>query len=327
MIAFSRREMLRLAGLGTGLALLPGRLVAESAPFPPPPPPNSGLYRFRVGQFEATALVTGFMESEPQQPFFAPQADAAAFRAALAEAAVTGSVRLHFNALLLRRGAETILIDAGPGGKVPDGCDLVANLARLGVAPADVTRVVLTHVHFDHCNGLLDAEGRAVFARADHCCLAEEVDFWSAPQPDLSKLRMDAGSFIKTAQRVFAKIAFTRLQAGVPFAEGITPLLSPGHTPGHMTLRIESRGETLYHIADLTHHAHVMLPHPDWTIASDCDETLAAATRRKVFAQLAAEGTRVFGSHVPFPGLGRIAAVASGDEQYRWVPEDWAPVT
>jgi glyoxylase-like metal-dependent hydrolase (beta-lactamase superfamily II) len=324
MTRFSRREMLRFAGLGAGLALLPARLPAESASVPAALPLNAGFYRFRIGAFEATALVTGFMDAEPKQPFYAPQASAEEFQAAVAAAAGSKG-RMHFNALLLRRGAETILIDAGPGGKGSADCDLVVNLARLGIAPTDVTRVVLTHAHFDHCNGLLDAEGRAVFSRAEHCCLAEEIDFWSALQPDLARLRLGAKAVLGPAQRVFAKIAFTRLQAGVPLAEGVTPILSAGHTPGHMTLRIESRGESLYHIADLTHNAHVMLPHPEWTIASDCDEPLAAGTRKRIFAQLAAEGTRVFGSHVPFPGLGRIVAITAGDEQYRWVPEDWAP--
>lgn len=318
----SRRELIRLGGLGLGLALLPGRLVSAMEPTLPGTA-NAGLYRFRIGDFAATALVTGFMGAEPGQPFYAPQAGEAEFRAAVAAAAGSRG-RMHFNVLLLRRGEETILVDAGPGGEVPRDCDLVANLARLGVAPDHVTRVVLTHAHFDHCGGLLDADGRMVFPQAEHCCLAEELDFWSAPRPDLAKLRLGAEHVLGPAQRVFAEIGFTRLESGVPLAEGITPILSPGHTPGHMTLRIESRGESLYHIADLTHNAWVMLPHPDWTIASDCDEELAAATRRKVFAQLAAEGTRVFGSHVPFPGLGRIVAV-TGAEQYRWVPEDWAP--
>ncbi|MFT3830124.1 MAG: MBL fold metallo-hydrolase [Opitutaceae bacterium] len=316
--------MLRFAGLGAGLALLPARSAAEPATETAPLPPNVGFYRFRLGDFEATALVTGFMGAEPKQPFYAPQASAEEFQAAVAAAAGSKG-RMVFNALLLRRGAEVILIDAGPGGDVPTDCALVPNLARLGLAPADVTRVVLTHAHFDHCGGLLDHDGRAMFSRAEHCCLAEEIDFWSAPAPKLSKLRLGAKAVLGTAQRVFAKIPFTRVQAGVPLSEGITPLLSPGHTPGHMTLRIESRGESLYHIADLTHNAHVMLPHPEWTIASDCDEPLAAATRKQVFAQLAAEGVRVFGSHVPFPGLGRIVALAAGGEQYRWVPEDWAP--
>jgi len=124
----SRRDMLRVAGLGAGLALLPRALRAATdspaagpACTPAQRTPNSAVYRFHIGAIEAAALVSGYLEGKPEQPFYAPQATAEEFRAAVADAGIAEKLRLHFNILLLRVGGEVVLIDAGPGGKQPHG--------------------------------------------------------------------------------------------------------------------------------------------------------------------------------------------------------------
>ena len=327
MQSLSRRDMLRVAGLGAGLALLPQALRAATTQAADANAatlarrvPNSAVYRFRIGAIEAAALVTGYLEGKPEQPFYAPQASAEEFRAALADAGIAEKLRLHFNILLLRVGAEVVLIDAGPGGKQPPHFTPTALLAELGLKPADVSLVLLTHAHFDHIGGLLDAEGHIAFPNARHLCMPEEIDYWTAAKPDFSRLRMKPDGLVKAARRVFDVVPFERIGAATKLPDGITPILTPGHTPGHMALRIASGGETLHHIGDLTHHGAMLVPHPDWTIASDCNEEQAAATRRAVFTQLATEGTRVFGCHLPFPGLGRLIAQGDG---FRWQPEDW----
>lgn len=311
--------MLGLAGMGALLAASGGRLGAvpeTAAPPPSRPVPNAPVYRFRIGDIEAAAMVTGFMDAAPARPPGVSEAD---FRAAAAALDYPGKLRLHFNALLLRTGRENILIDAGPGGKQPRHFDVVEHLAALGLGPADITAVLVTHAHFDHTGGLLDAVGQPVFRRAEHFCLAEEIDFWTAEKPDFSRLRMKPDGLLKSARRVFGGIAFTRITAGRRLPGEVTPIAAPGHTPGHLTLEIRSRGEVLYHIGDLIHHA-ALLARPEWPAISDIDGELAVATRQKVFARLAAQGTRVFGSHLPFPGLGRLKAEGAG---YRWIPELW----
>lgn len=325
MNIFTRRTLLRLTGSSLALAALSPRGLAAATPPEAPAgrfPPNSTVYRFRIGDYEAASLMTGYMDAPLAQPFFAPQATAAEFRAAVEEACLARTLRLPYNVLLVRTGRENILIDAGPGGAPAAPFDLTAALASLGMGADDITTVFLTHAHFDHLGGLLDAQDRVVFRRAEHFCLGEEIDFWMAAQPDFSRLRMDPAGMLAAARRVFERVPFTRIRPGTPLPAGVTPYLSPGHTPGQMTLRIESGGEQLYHISDLAHHSALMLPHPDWTLASDVDERQAAATRRKVFAELAAAGTRVHGFHLPYPGLGHLRAQGAG---YRWVPEDWDP--
>lgn len=72
-----------------------------------------------------------------------------------------------------------------------------------------------------------------------------------------------------------------------------------------------------------------MIPHPDWTVAFDTNEAQAAASRKQLLAKAAADRTRLFGYHLPFPGLGRVRADGRGQGGgYEWLPEPWsqAPV-
>lgn len=324
MKPMTRRSWLKVGGSALALAALDlPRTRAETPPSPatPTPTPPTGvparpIHRFRVGDFEAFALFSGFMEVKPQRP---PEADEAAFDTALADLGRPASLFYPFNVLLLCRGAERILIDAGPPKTEGKPYHLLTSLAALGLGPADITHVVLTHAHFDHSGGLLDAARNVVFPRAAHLCLPEEIDFWTSEHPDFSELRMDPKHLWPHARQVFARVPFGRIGSAAQLPEGLTPILAPGHTPGHMTLRIESRGEVLHHISDLTHHAGLWLPHPQWSLASDSHPAQAVRTRTAAFRALAASGERVFGFHLPFPAVGRIAA--EGDA-FRWRPEE-----
>lgn len=313
--------MLRVSAVGAALTALPRPPGSSGSALVPSHRTNATTYQFTVGDFAATVLLTGSMENTPAQPSVAPQATPQEFGAALAAASSNGRFRLHFLALLLQRGQENILIDAGPGGNAAPEHDLVAHLRRLGLQPRDITAVLLTHAHFDHLGGLLDARDRIVFSAAEHFCMGEEIDFWLDPQADFSRMGFKPQPMVAQARRVFERVHFTRIAPTVRLPAGLTAIHAPGHTPGQMTVRIESGGESLYHIADLTHYARLMLPHPDWTIASDVDPRQAAATRRRIFRQLAATRTRVFGSHLPFPGLGALQARGDG---FEWIAEDWS---
>lgn len=286
---------------------------------------NSPVYRFAVGDFECAALAANTWEIPSPHPFFAPQATAEQFAAALAKESLPASpIRLYFNVLLIRNGHQNILIDAGfAKNSVPAVFDVASNLSALGLTPSDIDVVILSHAHGDHMGGLLDESGKQVFARAQHFCSAEEIAFWTGPTPDFSESRLDEksrASSIAAARRIFESISFTRITPSTVLPDGLTAFLAPGHTPGHMNFRIRSGSEILHHMMDLAHHFALMPPHPDWTVAFDVNSKLAAATRREIFPRLAAEGVRVFGYHVPFPGLGHIQV--SGDA-FRWVPELW----
>jgi hypothetical protein len=93
-----------------------------------------------------------------------------------------------------------------------------------------------------------------------------------------------------------------------------------GHTPGHLIVEFTSGPHTLVHIVDLAHNHVLMFQRPAWTVAFDIDPDAARATRKRVFAELAAKRSRIFGYHLPFPGVGYIRKSGDG---YEYVPEAW----
>jgi glyoxylase-like metal-dependent hydrolase (beta-lactamase superfamily II) len=318
----NRRSALKALSLGALAAATTLTRSAEPAPRPKIRRENSGSYRFRIGEHDAWAIQCGAMDIRPAQPVVAIEAPASEFAAALRDTTPAGVMRMPFNVLLLDWNGEYVLIDTGEPGHAGKPPPLCSRLQELGLAPEDVAHVLVTHAHFDHVGGLLDGAGRPIFARATHHVSKVEADFWTAPEPDVSKMRFDGTGVIRDARRVFANIAFRFVEPGREIVPGIAVFRSPGHTPGHLTVRLTSGQSTLYHIADLAHHSRLMLEHPSWTIGSDIDPAAAARTRETIFQQLAESRERVFGFHLPFPGLGCVVRTETG---FRWLQEDWIP--
>lgn len=229
-----------------------------------------------------------------------------------------GPFVIDVNCFAIRTAGKLCLVDAGSGPWRGEPGHVVPAMRKAGLDPAEVDAILMTHMHGDHAGGLTTPEG-AAFARAELMLAEDEAEFWSDPGlPSRAPERMQAT--IGTAQRSF--VAYEGRTT--PFAwdreivPGVTGIGLPGHTPGHTGFRIESGGESLFLWADIVHAAVVQFPHPDWTIVFDVDGEQAVATRERIFAQCAAEGTRVAGSHLAFPGTGRVVVDAG---TYAWEPE------
>lgn len=329
----SRREALRILGLAGGASLAAPvflRAADEPALAAKPAAPSlageqAGYYRFKIGAFDAVALLDGGFTPPPgQSPFGVdekPGAVAASLDAALLP---TDRVQLPFNVLLVRAGSELVLIDAGAGGAMgPAGGKTFAALAAVGVKPEHITGVILTHAHGDHCGGLVDAEKRAVFPHARLFVGRKEHEFWMASSPDLSGMAVPPearAGFVLTAQTSIGayKGRVHQVGGGDRILDGFELLETPGHTPGHLAVVIASGSDQLLHFADVVHHHAISFAHPGWRFAYDADPALAVETRRKLLDRAAADRLRLFGTHMPFPSLGR--ARKAGDA-YEFVPE------
>ena len=113
---------------------------------------------------------------------------------------------------------------------------------------------------------------------------------------------------------------FKAIEGKGELVPGVTAIAEPGHTPGHTTYLVESKGQKLLLIGDLVHVAAVQMDNPQVTIGFDSDEKAAYAARKKVFDDAAKNGYLIGGAHLQFPGLGHLQTQGKG---YRWVPVNY----
>ncbi|WP_314947983.1 MBL fold metallo-hydrolase [Bradyrhizobium cosmicum] len=230
------------------------------------------------------------------------------------------------NAVMVRSGDKTILIDAGLGSDpdlhLPRAGQLIKRLAAAGIDLSAVTDLVLTHMHMDHVGGLL-VDGVKERLRKDlriHVAAAE-VKFWEAP--DFSRVSMPPGfpDALRAAAKQFVKEYGSHLR---PFDEqhevapGVVVRRTGGHTPGHSVVRIASGGEALTFAGDAVFA--VGFEQPEWYNGFEHDPEEAARVRIRLLRQLAETGEMLVATHLPFPSIGRVAA--DGDA-FRWVPAFW----
>lgn len=223
-----------------------------------------------------------------------------------------GVLPIPVNCFVFRRDDALLLIDAGAGNTMqPTLGKLPENLRAAGVDPAAVTHVVVTHLHPDHANGLVDDAGAAVFPNARILVHETEHAFWMRENDGSeveSVLRMRKRNRINLApyaQRV------TTMRDGEALL-GCAPILAPGHSPGHTCWRIETGAEPLMAWGDAVHFSTVQIGRPDIAVKYDLDPDRARESRLMLLARIAAERCAVAGAHVAAPGLGHITRQGEG---------------
>jgi glyoxylase-like metal-dependent hydrolase (beta-lactamase superfamily II) len=264
-----------------------------------------------VGEFTVTAVSDGVLYSNHDVVLGIDKDDSAR----LTGVPYGQPLPLDVNSYLIRHRGKLILSDAGTGqglqpvqknlGKLPD------NLRAIGVEPAAIDIVALTHLHSDHSMGLLDEAGRKVFPNAELMLHEVEAAFWldRTLQPGDGE-RIVGNSKKQRALTAPYRDRVRRIKDG-EVLPGITAMMRPGHTPGHTNWLIQSGGERLLIWGDIVHLASVQLARPEARLIYDTDTDLAAATRAKVLEWCASERLCVAGAHLGFPGFGYVKR--SGD--------------
>jgi len=232
----------------------------------------------------------------------------------------TGRLILPVQGFLLKTPTHNILVDACIGNdktvpRIPDwhqraDTRFLASLTVAGLGPADVDYVLCTHLHVDHIGWntqLLDGRWVPTFPNARYLL----------PEADNEALREGlADSYTESVLPVIVAGQAEMVSAGHQLGDHVHLVPTPGHTPGHVSVLVQSGGAEAVITGDAIHTA-AQCWHPDWTFRYDMDAEQAIASRL-VLLQDAAETRRtVLGTHFALPSIGTVQA--AGDS-FRWKP-------
>lgn len=224
------------------------------------------------------------------------------------------------NVVLVRTGEDVVLIDAGSGSNFQDTVGkLSENLAEAGIDPAAVTKIVFTHAHPDHLWGAIDEfDGSPRFSNARHFIANMEWDYWTHPDT-VRQVPEPIQAMAAGSARILKSLdgRTERVRPGASIASGLTLLATPGHTPGHVSLMLESAGRQLLIGGDVLSHPVISFARPDWRWGTDADPDLAVHSRRHTLEMLVATKLPLLGYHLPWPGIGYVER---HEGAYRFVP-------
>jgi glyoxylase-like metal-dependent hydrolase (beta-lactamase superfamily II) len=315
----------------TRRALIAGSVSAATLPLfsanaasPAAGEQSPGIYRYRLGSFELTALYDGIWY-RPITDKFIRNAPFAEVESALTAAFMPADkLATPFTTLIVNTGQKLVLIDTGTGGQIAASAGVLrANLSAAGIDPKAIDLIVISHFHPDHINGLKDKDNELVFPNAEIMVPEAEWAFWM-DDANLNAAPTDLKLTFRNQRRIFSDIArnVTRFEPGKEVASGVVTMAAPGHTPGHTVFAVHSGDQSLLVLGDTAQHPAVFARHPDWQATFDIDGNAAVATRKKLFDRAAADRMLVTGYHFPFPACGHLIKTASG---YEHVPVEWQP--
>jgi glyoxylase-like metal-dependent hydrolase (beta-lactamase superfamily II) len=311
-MSISRRNLLKgvgVAGLGLavggGLALPTARRVLAQENAAPTP---SAFYQIPLGDAQATIIQDGAAPFNPDV-FGTNQPEGAVVEFLEENNLTVESLKSTFNILLLTNGDRRTLIDTGLSAAAGGG-RLIPTLGALGIAPEDITDVVISHFHPDHINGV-SVDGAIAFPNATHYIAQAEWDFLQSVPSDSPIAEIVSGALAKLQPVVDAdQLQYYNSEDEV--VPGIQALATPGHTPGHHAFLIGGGSSPLLHFVDAVAQNIISVQNPDWYFGFDADPDLAIETRLALLNRAADEKLGVFGYHFAFPGIGYIDREGEG---------------
>ena len=236
-----------------------------------------------------------------------------------------GKLLMSVHAFVIESAGRTIVVDTCVGNDKPRSnpgwnrltTRFLDDLAAAGFAPEQIDTVLCTHLHVDHVGWNTRRDGsrwvptfpnaRCLFARTEWQHWADEAAARRAANPDAGPEDDVFGDSVQPI--VDAGLAdLVAMDHRLTDAVWLEP--TPGHTPGHVSVRIQSGGQQAVITGDLMHHP-IQCSEPDRLVKFDSDAVMARETRRRFLACCAADLSLVLGTHFAHPTAGHVVAAGA----------------
>lgn len=221
-----------------------------------------------------------------------------------------GTLLFSVHCLVVETPDRLVVVDTCIGNDKPRtlpfwdhlSTDFLERFVAAGFDPERVDTVLCTHMHIDHVGWntrLVDGGWVPTFPNARYLYAEKEWAHWKdAPE--------EGGPIIADSVQPIFDAGLADL---VPSEHAVCDELSlfptEGHTPGHVSVLIRSRGEQAVITGDMIHHP-CQLAHPDWASIADTDSAASTRTREAFVERFGETPTLVIGTHFPAPTAGRI---------------------
>ena len=229
-----------------------------------------------------------------------------------------GRLKMSIHALVVETPNRRIIVDTCLGNdkenrRIPTWNKLqtsfLADLAAAGYARETIDTVVCTHLHIDHVGWntmLVDGRWIPTFPNARYLIGRIEYAHWAgqSEREDMTAVLADSVAPIRDAGLV------DPVETDHRICDEITLVPTIGHTPGHVSVRIASAGETALITGDFMHHP-CQIARPEWSSIADSDPLQARHTREHMLARVADASVLVIGTH--FAGRTAGHVVRDGD--------------
>lgn len=231
-----------------------------------------------------------------------------------------GVLKFSIHALVIEASGRRIIVDTCVGNE--KNCTFfpmwhqqtyrfLEDLIDAGFPPDTIDTVLCTHLHLDHVGwNTMFSEGkwiptfpnaRYLIERSEYAALQQRVK--DTNYDPLSEI--DRAIFADSVQPIVDADLVSFVASDQEVCDGVRLVPTPGHTVGHVSIQVISKGQSALITGDFVHHP-CQLAHPDWSITSDYDPGQSVRTREERFAAIAGTDTWIIGTHWPTPTAGQV---------------------
>ncbi|MDE2844542.1 MAG: MBL fold metallo-hydrolase [Chloroflexota bacterium] len=271
--------------------------------------------RVTIGNVEITSLSDGILEFDLCNFFPNHKSDDEwqGYRQHLVDG---HKVRFNLASYLIRSDGRTIIVDTGMGARPADAPDtpwgeLMNDFQAHGIRTEDIDMVVMTHLHRDHVGWNLvppaEEGGKYVPTFPNARYWFSNKDWEACHDPDIMPARFPNAPASVWPLEDLGLIEF--MEGEHVLTSELTAFPSPGHTPGHMSIMVNSQGERAIILGDAIHN-QAQVNETDWESRADMDPEQTRITRGKLMEQLETEDILGIIGHFPYPGFGKVVRAA-----------------